>query len=170
MIHAGFFLGYIYFMLVSCLVYSSKLKMEATCSSETSVDFQRVTRCYIPEDRSFHNHYCENFKSCSANSLLRGSQVHTLHFNTQQRHLLTLHWSLGQSCGSIRKILCVAWMPIVLGLVPTCNDSFLQFEVPLSKFQNYIQSGPKFRVGSERYWLLKPYSEFWPTLYNCYTN
>jgi hypothetical protein len=27
------------FMLISCLVYSSTLKMEATCSSETSVDF-----------------------------------------------------------------------------------------------------------------------------------
>jgi hypothetical protein len=28
------------FRLVSCLAYSSKLKMEATCSSETSVDFE----------------------------------------------------------------------------------------------------------------------------------
>jgi hypothetical protein len=24
--------------------------MEAICSSETSADFQRITRCYIPED------------------------------------------------------------------------------------------------------------------------
>jgi hypothetical protein len=31
------------FMLASCLAYSSILKMEATCSSETSVDFQRLT-------------------------------------------------------------------------------------------------------------------------------
>jgi hypothetical protein len=30
------------FMLVSCLAYSSILKMLATCSSETSVDFQRT--------------------------------------------------------------------------------------------------------------------------------
>jgi hypothetical protein len=28
------------FMLVSCLAYSLTLKMEATCSSETSVDFK----------------------------------------------------------------------------------------------------------------------------------
>jgi hypothetical protein len=28
------------------------MKMEATFSSETSVDFQRTTRRYIPEDRS----------------------------------------------------------------------------------------------------------------------
>jgi hypothetical protein len=32
------------FMLVSCSAYSSTLKMEATCSSETSVDFRRTTR------------------------------------------------------------------------------------------------------------------------------
>jgi hypothetical protein len=28
------------------------MKMEATCSSETSVDFQPTTRRYIPEERS----------------------------------------------------------------------------------------------------------------------
>jgi hypothetical protein len=33
-----------------CLAYSSSLKMGATCSSETSVDFHRTTRCYIPQD------------------------------------------------------------------------------------------------------------------------
>jgi hypothetical protein len=38
------------FMPVSCSVYSSTLKMEAICSSETSVYFQRTTRLYIPED------------------------------------------------------------------------------------------------------------------------
>jgi hypothetical protein len=38
------------FTLVSCLVYSSILKMEATYSSEMLVDFQRTTRCYISKD------------------------------------------------------------------------------------------------------------------------
>jgi hypothetical protein len=37
--------------LLSCLAYSSTLKMEATCSSETSVDFLQKTRRYIPENR-----------------------------------------------------------------------------------------------------------------------
>jgi hypothetical protein len=37
--------------------------MEAICSSETSVDFQRITRRYIPEDIGLHNHRCENLKS-----------------------------------------------------------------------------------------------------------
>jgi hypothetical protein len=37
-------------MLVSCSAYYSALKMEPICSSETSIDFQRTSRRYIPED------------------------------------------------------------------------------------------------------------------------
>jgi hypothetical protein len=45
------------------LVYSSTLKMEVTRSSETSVDFQRTTRRYIPQDGTLHSHRCEILKS-----------------------------------------------------------------------------------------------------------
>jgi hypothetical protein len=51
------------FTLVSCSAYSPTLKMEAICSSEMSVNFQRTTRRYIPEDSTLHNHCCENLKS-----------------------------------------------------------------------------------------------------------
>jgi hypothetical protein len=51
------------FTLVSCWACSSTLKREAICSSETSVHFLRTTRRYIPEDRTRHNHRCENLKS-----------------------------------------------------------------------------------------------------------
>jgi hypothetical protein len=37
--------------------------MEAICSSETSVDFQRTTRRYVSEGSTLHNHRCENLKS-----------------------------------------------------------------------------------------------------------
>jgi hypothetical protein len=37
--------------------------MEATHSSETSVNFQRATRRYIPEDSTLLNHRCINLKS-----------------------------------------------------------------------------------------------------------
>jgi hypothetical protein len=37
--------------------------MEAKYSSETSVDFHRITRRYIPEHITLHNHSCENIKS-----------------------------------------------------------------------------------------------------------
>jgi hypothetical protein len=50
-------------MLVSRLVYSWTLKMEATFSSEKPVDFQRNTCPYISEDRTLHNHRSENLKS-----------------------------------------------------------------------------------------------------------
>jgi hypothetical protein len=42
-------------MLVSCSAYSSTLKIEAICSSETSVDFERTTLRYIPEDSALRN-------------------------------------------------------------------------------------------------------------------
>jgi hypothetical protein len=51
------------FMLGSILAYSAALMMEATCFSETSDDVQRTTRRYIPEDRTLHNHRCDNFKA-----------------------------------------------------------------------------------------------------------
>jgi hypothetical protein len=44
------------FMLPSTLAYLSTLKMEETCPTETSVDFQRIIRCYLPEDRTLLNH------------------------------------------------------------------------------------------------------------------
>jgi hypothetical protein len=42
------------FMLISLVACSSILKMEATCSSETSIDFQQTTRRYIPGGRTLH--------------------------------------------------------------------------------------------------------------------
>jgi hypothetical protein len=49
--------------LVSCSTYFSNLKMEATCSSETSVDSQRTTWRYIPENGTLQTYCCENLKS-----------------------------------------------------------------------------------------------------------
>jgi hypothetical protein len=46
---------------------SSTLKMEAICSSETSVDIQRTTWRYIPEDSTLHNHRCENLRPAMSN-------------------------------------------------------------------------------------------------------
>jgi hypothetical protein len=43
------------FMLLSCLAYSSTLKLDMTCSFETSDSLQRTTRRYIPEDRTLYN-------------------------------------------------------------------------------------------------------------------
>jgi hypothetical protein len=45
------------FKLIPCLAYSSTLKMEATCSSETSVNFRHTTWHYIPEYGTLHDLY-----------------------------------------------------------------------------------------------------------------
>jgi hypothetical protein len=49
-------------LLVFAELISSSLKMEAICSSETSVDTLRTTR-HIPEYDTLHNHRCECLKS-----------------------------------------------------------------------------------------------------------
>jgi hypothetical protein len=51
-------------VLATCfMLVSSPMKVEARCSSEASVYFQRTICRYIPEDRTLHNHRCENLKS-----------------------------------------------------------------------------------------------------------
>jgi hypothetical protein len=37
------------------LAYSLTLKIDAVCSSETSVTFHGATRCHIPEDEDSHD-------------------------------------------------------------------------------------------------------------------
>jgi hypothetical protein len=48
---------------IFCLAYSSTLKTEAICSSETTVGFRRTIWHYIPEDSTHHNRHCDNLKS-----------------------------------------------------------------------------------------------------------
>jgi hypothetical protein len=49
--------------------------MEAICSFETSVEFQRTTRRYIPDDSTLHNHRCETLKSYTSNLKLDHHQL-----------------------------------------------------------------------------------------------
>jgi hypothetical protein len=46
--------------------YYSAMKMEVTFFSEVSVDFQRTTRRYIPEDGALRNHRCKNLQILQA--------------------------------------------------------------------------------------------------------
>jgi Fe2+ transport system protein B len=66
-------------MLISCLVQSSTLKMNAMRSSETSVYVPGTRQYYVPEDRTLYNHCCEDLKSYVRNFLhpivTRGSVV-----------------------------------------------------------------------------------------------
>lgn len=51
--------------LVAC---ASTLKMDATCSCETSVNFLRTEWCYTSKDRTLHTLSCENLTSCILSS------------------------------------------------------------------------------------------------------
>jgi hypothetical protein len=51
------------FLLVLAEIISSTLKMEAICSSETSVSTEQTARRHISEDDTLHNHRCENLKT-----------------------------------------------------------------------------------------------------------
>jgi hypothetical protein len=44
---------FVFIFRVSCLVYSSTMKMEKRSSSETQVDSQRTARRYISQDGTF---------------------------------------------------------------------------------------------------------------------
>jgi hypothetical protein len=50
------------FVLVSCSEFSSALRMVATFSSETSIDFQRTTWRYITEERILRKYRCWSLK------------------------------------------------------------------------------------------------------------
>jgi hypothetical protein len=54
------------FTLASCTAYSLNLKMEEIHSSETSVDFQRTTWCYIPEASALHSNDPTGYIKCLA--------------------------------------------------------------------------------------------------------
>jgi hypothetical protein len=69
------------FVLVSCSAYSLTKKMEAICSSETSVDFQRATLCYIPEQRTLQNHHW------------KPQILHTQHHIPKDRILQHIHFT-----------------------------------------------------------------------------
>jgi hypothetical protein len=60
LLHSGFLLG-LYLIL----------KIEVTCSSETSFGFQRATLSYTPGDKTLHNHCCEILKFCTMNAYFR---------------------------------------------------------------------------------------------------
>jgi hypothetical protein len=63
-------------VLLSCLAYSSSLKMEATCYPETSVDFQWTTQRYVTEDGPLHNNPSGNLKSNSSSIIYISVLLH----------------------------------------------------------------------------------------------
>jgi hypothetical protein len=57
------------FVLNSSLTYSSTLKFEEICSSETSVNSEGITRRYIPERRTHQSRF--PFSCCSTKTEIK---------------------------------------------------------------------------------------------------
>jgi hypothetical protein len=87
----------LYLLLISCSAYSFTLKLEAACSSETSVDFQRITRRYVPEDGSlchkkvFTESLPNNDRKDTLNRDLALSEIGQTHIQTLGTPLRSAH-------------------------------------------------------------------------------
>jgi hypothetical protein len=123
------------FTLVSYLAYFSILTMEVTYSSETSVDFQRTTRLYIPEDVTLHNHRSKNLKSY-------------IHLNVLPHLLLGFPGRCFPRY--ISNIVCITCLPMVV--IPPANRSRLHFTILI------IQCDLHKSQGSSNFTLVRPSS------------
>jgi hypothetical protein len=63
----GFQCNFLIFRFSQFVVYSLSVKMEAVCSSETSVNFYRITRRHIPEDSTC----CKGMHNKSVNFIIQ---------------------------------------------------------------------------------------------------
>jgi hypothetical protein len=116
------------FLLVLFLVYFSTLKMEATFSFETSVEFKGTTRRYIPEDSTLHKYRCENLKNVnflahiklcllhlSCNSLSRNTSTHS-------RFSYSIHYGIQDTSQSVTDLdhymIIVKLLGSILNMLP----------------------------------------------------
>jgi hypothetical protein len=149
------------FLLVLCLVYFSTLKMVATCSSETSAEFERTTRRYIPEDNTLHNHCRENLKNVNflphiklcllhlfCDGLSRNTSTHlwfsySIHYGIQNRSRsvtdLDRYMIIIKSLDSILNVL-----PLIVRVQTPVRNSYIL------SFRNLYFSSSKIRMIKSR--------------------
>jgi hypothetical protein len=100
----------------TCHLCRWTMKMEVTCSSVTSVDFQWTPQCYITEDRTFHNHHCANLRYFKMFSMFP--------FSTWPAHLIPLH---------------LASLTIMCQKIHILKFFIMYASVPLFLYLSYIQ-------------------------------
>jgi hypothetical protein len=125
------------FTLVSCLAYSSTLKLEATCISEISANFQQTTQRYITEDKtpySFLVHTahstCLMIASCGAET-----SALTMFLGLKLIHHLC-YWPV--SCRAVKKRGAVA--PTLENADPS-NPTIQVPEIPTFYYYYYYYYG-----------------------------
>jgi hypothetical protein len=143
--------------------YQLHARASSTCSSETSVDFQRVTRRYIPQDRTLHNHRCENLESYTKNKLLLNicslsswnyfflnqilerheseNCITTIHCCSPSLQMMSTMLVPSQHCWEDRLRLCCSQRLQIMVFTQqnTPDKGFLNFFVPLDPFGNLLK-------------------------------
>jgi hypothetical protein len=104
------------FTVVSCSVYSSTLKMEATCSSETSVDFQRDIRRYISKDN------IHPLSNKHQNVILYTTYVHTnKQYSISNNIISFLFFRIVKQFAGLQILIAVIMKSIFFWYVILCN-------------------------------------------------
>jgi hypothetical protein len=120
------------------------LKMEAICSSETSVETQQTTRRHIPEDDTLHNHCCENLKTSNP----------TLHFILHRTEIMDTTRIVACVLTPISRVICslrIAWGMFWSEVVWVWNESEKACSVQLTG-----------AFGRGYKWTNQDYDEFFP--------
>jgi hypothetical protein len=106
-------------LMVFAELISSTLKMEAICSSETSVETRGTTRHHIPEDDTLHNHRCENLKS----------YIGTLFWHNVQyvckQYIFLQMWLVHCECVNDEHQMCVLFVSTTFVWNIYCLDKYL---------------------------------------------
>jgi hypothetical protein len=105
------------------LAYFVTQKLEVTCSSKALVDLKWTTLCYIPEDRTLHNHCCENLKSYRSSHLFTVLLAMLSVSNTEPYNAIA--WSQGPTTlttrsSLLRSLLMVTGSYTVLQGIASC--------------------------------------------------
>jgi hypothetical protein len=73
------------------MAYSSALKMEAQCSSETFGDFHQTSRRDIPDDRTLVNIPVSKVRRERLEIVSKSTEV-TCHSETHKKRKRSVHW------------------------------------------------------------------------------
>jgi hypothetical protein len=99
-------------LLVFAELIPSTLKMEAICSSATSVKTRRTTRRHIPEDDTLHNHHCVNLNSYTKWQCLLPGTIRPL-------DLTVILWyiSIMKDNHSLCSHKCINYQPVFISII-----------------------------------------------------
>jgi hypothetical protein len=107
------------------------LKMNATCSSETSVALQRTTRHHIPEGINLSNYRCENLISYISVLMLLCTKMTLLHVVSSPKISTSIVYVYASYIPSLKLLYSYVWtLDIVLLLFKTHDVSETGFSLP----------------------------------------